>query len=198
MKSINIASNEVSHGYWKPSSKTKTVLTILTVIAWIIFVGLCIQAGGLLTNAFFVLAKPESVKYLWQEADLKALFNYNQGHFFSQVSIMAVVAILKAYLFYRIISILHDKRLTIAKPFTTKAESFISASAFLTLLIGLFSVLGTKYTDWLRTQNVKMPDIQQLNLAGADVWLFMCVILFVIAQIFKKGTALQTENELTV
>jgi hypothetical protein len=37
-----------------------------------------------------------------------------------------------------------------------------------------------------------------LNLSGADVWLFMGVTLYVIAQIFKKGIELQTESELTV
>jgi len=45
---------------------------------------------------------------------------------------------------------------------------------------------------------VKMPDTQHLRLGGADVWLFMSVTLFVIAQIFKRGIEIQTENELTV
>ena len=47
-------------------------------------------------------------------------------------------------------------------------------------------------------KGVNMPDIQYLHLGGADVWLFMGVILFVIAQIFKRGIEIQTENELTI
>jgi len=43
-----------------------------------------------------------------------------------------------------------------------------------------------------------MPDTQHLRLGGADVWLFMGGILFFIAQIFKRGIEIQTENELTV
>ena len=43
-----------------------------------------------------------------------------------------------------------------------------------------------------------MPDIADLNLDGADIWLFMGVVLLVIAQIFKKGVEMQTENELTI
>ena len=43
-----------------------------------------------------------------------------------------------------------------------------------------------------------MPGIQYLGLGGADVWLFMCVTLYVIAQIFKRGIEIQSENELTV
>jgi hypothetical protein len=43
-----------------------------------------------------------------------------------------------------------------------------------------------------------MPDIQYLQLGGADVWLFMGITLLVIAQIFRRGIEIQTENELTV
>jgi hypothetical protein len=43
-----------------------------------------------------------------------------------------------------------------------------------------------------------MPDIEHLRVGGADVWIFMAVALFVVGQVFKKGTELQTENELTV
>jgi hypothetical protein len=43
-----------------------------------------------------------------------------------------------------------------------------------------------------------MPDVQDLRLGGADVWLFMSVTLFVIGQIFKRGVEMQAENELTI
>ena len=47
-------------------------------------------------------------------------------------------------------------------------------------------------------QGMPMADLDALNLAGADVWLFMAVILFVIAQIVKRGIELQAENDLTI
>jgi hypothetical protein len=43
-----------------------------------------------------------------------------------------------------------------------------------------------------------MPDTQTLVLGGADVWIFMAIILFVLAQLFKRGIEIQNENELTV
>ena len=43
-----------------------------------------------------------------------------------------------------------------------------------------------------------MPEVQYLRLGGADVWLFMGVILFVLAQMFKRGIEIQSENDLTV
>lgn len=85
-----------------------------------------------------------------------------------------------------------------SQPFSREVGRFIFKLSYLTLLIGMFSLWGVRYAEWLVKQGVKMPDIQYLRLGGADVWLFMSVTLFVIAQIFKRGIEIQTENELTV
>jgi hypothetical protein len=43
-----------------------------------------------------------------------------------------------------------------------------------------------------------MPELQHLRIGGADVWLFMGVVLYVVAQMFRRGIEIQSENELTV
>jgi hypothetical protein len=177
---------------------TKLTLQILLILSWIIFVGLCIEAGAFIVNAFFALAKPAALKYLWQEADLSGLYRYDTGHFFSETLTMGIVAMMKAWLFYLIIKILPDKKLNLAQPFSKDVGRFIFNMSYLALLISLFSWLGARYAGWLTKQGVKMPDIQHLQLGGADVWLFMGITLLVIAQIFRKGIEIQTENELTV
>jgi len=177
---------------------TRQMLKILYVLSWIIFVGVCIEAGGFIVNAVFALANPAVVKYLWHEVDLSDLFKYDHGYFFVLTLIMSIVAVMRAVLFYLIIKILHDKRLNMAQPFSKEAGRFIFIISYVVLLIGVFSWWGAKYAEWFVKQGVKMPDIQYLRLGGADVWLFMSVTLFVIAQIFKRGIEIQTENELTV
>lgn len=177
---------------------TGQMLKILYVISWIIFVGVCIEAGGFIVNAFFALANPAVVERLWHQVDLSNLYQYDHGHFFTETMIMSIVAVMKACLFYLIIKILHEKKLNMAQPFNRAVGRFILSVSYLTLLIGLFSWWGIKYAEWLVTQGVKMPDIQSLRLGGADVWLFMSVTLFVIAQIFKRGIEIQTENDLTI
>lgn len=177
---------------------TQQMLKILYVISWIIFIGVCIEAGGFIVNAFFALVNPTVVKYLWHEVDLSDLFKYDHGYFFVVTLMISIVSVMKAWLFYLIIKILHDKKLNMAQPFSKEVGRFIFKISYVALLIGLFSWWGVKYAEWLVMQGVKMPDIQYLRLGGADVWLFMSVTLFVIAQIFKKGIEIQTENELTV
>jgi len=177
---------------------TKLIFKLLYVLSWIIFVGICIEAGAFITNAVFALAKPTAVKYLMQVVDLSDLLKYDHRYFFSMTLLMSIVAMMKAWLFYQIIKILHDKKLSLSQPFNKEVERFIFKISYLSLAIGFFSFWGVKYTEWLVKQGVKMPDIQYLRLGGADVWLFMGVSLFVIAQIFKRGIEIQSENELTV
>lgn len=180
-------------------ASTKQVLKILYILSWILFVGVSIEAGGFITNAFFALANPDIVKYLWHEVDLSGLLKYETGYFFVVTLIMGIVAVMKACLFYLIIIILHDKKLNMAQPFNKEVGRFIFKISYVTLFIGLFSMYGFKYAEWLVVkQGIKMPDVEYLHLGGADVWLFMSVILFVIAHIFKRGIEIQSENELTV
>ena len=177
---------------------TNQMLKILYVISWIIFIGVCIEAGSFIANTVFAIVNPVVVKHLWQEVDLSDLFKYDHGYFFVVTLTMSITALMQAWIFYFIIKILHDKKLNIAKPFNKEVGRFIFRISYLALLIGLFSWWGVKYVAWLVTQGVHMPDSQSLRLDGAGVWLFMSVTLFVIAQIFNRGIEIQSENELTV
>ena len=178
---------------------TTQMLKLLYLLSWIIFVGVCIEAGGFIFNAFFTLVlNPVDAKKIWQEVDLSALHRYDPGYFFAVTLTMSIVAVLRGFLFYQIVMILSGKKLNMAQPFSREVGRFIFRIAYVAVLIGLFSFWGAKYTEWLVKRGVQMPDLQHLRLAGADVWLFMGVTLFVIGQIFKRGIEIQTENDLTV
>ena len=178
---------------------TKKMLQILYILSWVIFVGVCIEAGGFIFNAFFTLVlNPVDAKHLWQQVDLSALYRYDHGYFFVITFIMSIVAVFRSVLFYLIIKVLHDKKLDMANPFNHAVGKFIFNVSYVAFFIGIFSWWGSAYAEWLVTKGVKIPDIQYLRLGGADVWLFMGVTLFVIAQIFKRGIEIQTENELTI
>ncbi|MFX7052502.1 DUF2975 domain-containing protein, partial [Acinetobacter baumannii] len=75
---------------------------------------------------------------------------------------------------------------------------FISLAAYISFGIGLFANWGATYVTWMASKDIPMPTLQELRFDGFNVWLFMGVILFVIAQIFKRGVAIQAENDLTV
>jgi hypothetical protein len=181
------------------ATKTDYAFKLLQVVSWIIFIGLCIEAGGFVFNAFITLfVTPEGASKFWVQVDLWALLQHNQSHFVQIAVLMIIVSILKAIMFYIILDILGNKKLDLSSPFDKVVGPPVFSIAYLALGIGLFSYWGMKLTHWLASQGVQMPDIQHLKFGGSDVWLFMGVTLLVFAKIFRKGIELQSDNELTV
>jgi len=178
---------------------TKLILKVLNVLSWIIFIGVCIEAGGSIFSSIYTLTiNPINAATFWVKNDLSALYKYDPGYFFVETLLISITAVLKTFIFYLTIKILQNKKLDMSQPFSEEIRLFILRVSYLTFGIGLFTWAGVGYTEWLIKLGIKMPDTQHLRLGGADVWLFMAVTLFVIAQIFKRGIEIQSENELTV
>jgi hypothetical protein len=178
---------------------TKQILNVLLVLLWIIFIGTCIEAGGCIFSAFYTLAiNSVNASTYWVGNDLSGLYKYDPMQFFIETLLISIATTLKAVMFYLIVKTLHDKKLNMSQPFNSEARLLVIRLSCLAFGIGLFTAWGVKYTRWLVEKGVKMPDTQQLHLGGGDVWLFMAIILFVIAQIFKRGIEIQAENDLTI
>lgn len=178
---------------------TKQILKLMLILSWIIFIGVCIEAGGCIFSACYtLLINPINAAHFWAGNDLTGLYKHDPGNFFVETCLISIASAIKAWMFYLIVKILHDKRLNLAEPFNNEVRQFLLTTAYLSFGIALFTEWGAKYTEWLVARGISMPDTQHLHLGGADVWAFTGVILFVIAQIFKRGIEIQTENELTV
>lgn len=181
------------------SIKTDYLLKALHIISWIIFIGVSIDAGGVLTNAVYIIFfNPSFANRFWARLDLSQVYAFNQTSFVTLTILMSIVTMLKATLFYIIVKIFHDKKINLSNPFTEGIGRYISNIAYLALGIGLFSLWGAELSQSLVNQQVKLPQIQDLQIGGADVWFFMGFTLLVFAKIFKKGIDLQSEINLTV
>ncbi|TMI96664.1 MAG: DUF2975 domain-containing protein [Bacteroidetes bacterium] len=178
---------------------TKQILKILNVLSWIIFIGVCIEAGGSIFSAFYTLViNSINAKTYWVGNDLSSLYTYGRVHFFAETLLISISSVMKACIFYLLIKNLGSKKISMSQPFSKEVGHLIFNISYLSLFIGFISLWGVKYKEWLVEQGVKMPEVQYLRLGGADVWLFMGVILFVLAQMFKRGIEIQSENDLTV
>src|SRR5512133_1889820 len=86
------------------STKTDYAFIALNVISWIIFIGLCFDAGAIIFNAFFTLFyNPFGTGKLWDVMNLAELYNYNQSWYVTIVSLIIITAVLKALMFYLIV-----------------------------------------------------------------------------------------------
>lgn len=179
---------------------TNQILKVLCVLSWIIFIGLCVEAGALIVNTVItVFINPSGVQNFWEASDyLSNLYALDKGHFCVLTSLMIIVSVLKALMFYVILNMFYNKKLNIIQPFSNELAKFILNLFYLALGIGLFSRYAMKYTIWLQEQGAGMADLQALDIAGADVWLFMAIIFFLIVQLVKKGIEIQNENDLTI
>ncbi len=179
---------------------TNQILKVLQILSWIIFIGLCIEVGGTVVNTFITLfINPLGVENFWEGAGyLSSLYKLDHGHFFVISLTMIIVGVLKAIMFYLIVKLFADNKLNISQPFSMELRRFILNLSYLASGIGLFSHYGYKYSVWLTKQGGQTADLQSLHIAGADVWLFMAVILFVIVHIVKRGIEIQNENDLTI
>ena len=88
------------------SKKTNYLFIGLHIVAWVIFVGLCIEAGALIVNFIFSLFKPEIVHNLYQKLDLSDLYSRSKWSYYCMYSFIMVISVLKAYLFYIVIKLL--------------------------------------------------------------------------------------------
>ncbi len=177
------------------SKKNNFVFIVLSIVAWIIFVGLCIEAGGLIVNFIFSLTKPEFVQNLYQKLDLSEMYKLSKGAFFSMYSFILVISILKAFLFYIVIILI--SKLDLAKPFNSFVSEKITQISYFTLSIGLLSYIARETARNLQHRGY---EIDQLNQFWVDsqAFILMAAIVYVIATIFKRGLEIQNENDLTV
>lgn len=182
------------------SRSTRLFLNFLLVLAWIIFIGLCIEAGALLVNSFLsIFIMPEAANNFWKGRDyLSALYGFDKGYFMVITGIMIIVAVLKAILFYLIIKMAGDKNFSFSRLFSAGLKKIILNMAILATGIAFFSQSGAEYTEWLHSKGLVAANIQELNLEGAGIWFFMAVIFFITGLVIQKGIEIQQENELTI
>ena len=177
---------------------SQQISNLLNVLSWIIFLGLCVETGGIICNAVYAHFNATAAKNFWNGADLSAVYAYDKGYFFTIAGLMAIAATMKTLIFYLLVKLFYNNKFSLARPFDPNVISLVFRIAYLCVGAGIFSHWGVGYAGFIESKGVQMPDIEHLRLGGADVWLFMAVVLFVIGQVFKKGTDLQTESDLTV
>lgn len=177
-------------------SKTdNTVFIMLQVVAWIIFVGLSIEAGGLIVNFIFSLYRPEMVPNLYNKLDLSEMYANSRRAYYGMYSFAIAVWVLKAVMFYHVIMLLSTLKLT--NPFTVLVSTQIYTISYYTLSIGLLSYLARQTAEKLQHAGVNTSNLNEYW-ADSQAFVLMAAVIYVIAAIFKKGIELQDEHDLTV
>jgi hypothetical protein len=167
----------------------------LYIVAWLIFVGLSIEAGGLIVNFFFSIYNPEFVQNLYQKLDLTEMYKASRFAFFGIYSFILTISILKALLFYIVIRLMH--KIDLSKPFNSFVARQIARISYYTLSIGLLSYVARQLTKNLMHHGFVTDSLNRFW-ADSQAFILMGAVIYIIATIFKKGVDIQNENDLTV
>lgn len=173
-------------------SKTTRILEVLKVFSWIIYIGLCIATGILITSFILtVFVDPQMSKDYDIGNDLTNLYAYSKGHYIILMIMAISLSASKAGLFYKVIQLF--SKLNLTHPFSESIASIILKISHKALEIGIVAIVANAYAEWL----VKRGAIFSLQLESNE-FLFLAGIIYIVAQIFNKGIELQSENELTI
>lgn len=177
-------------------SKTNNlVFKGLKIVTWIIFVGLCIESGGLIVNFIFSLFNPEFVENLYQKLDLSEMYNRSKWAFFSMYSFILFISILKAYLFYIVIKLV--TKINLSKPFNSFVSKQILQISYYTFSIGLLSYIARQIAKNLQHKGYSIDILNQFW-EDSQAFILMAAVIYTIAIIFSKGVEYQEEIEETV
>jgi len=175
--------------------KQKFIFHGLSIISWLIFVGLCIEAGGLLVNFVFSWFKPEVVAYLYQKLDMSSIYAQNRTAYWMLSSFIMSLALLKVMLFYAVIILV--TKLDIQKPFSNFASRQIRLISYYTLGIGIMSLMARQTAQNLSHRGLELSFLDQFW-EDSQAFILMAAVVYIIATIFTKGMEIQNENDLTV
>lgn len=177
---------------------TKTnrfIFYFLHVIVWIVFVGLSIEFGALLVNFLFNVFRPEAVPRLYEKLDMQGVYRASTTAFYVLYGLALCISFLKAVMFYLVILLMF--KIDLNRPFTLSVATRILSIAYVTIAVGVLILVAKQVAKNMTHRGVDLSPLGRFWGEG-DAFLFTGAIIYIIAVIFKTGTAIQKENELTV
>lgn len=170
--------------------KTKRILKIMKFFSWFAFIGLMIKAGAILVTYLLSINDAEVAKNLYEGINLFEYREYSLLHYSCIIIYKILLYGTEAFIAYLVIQLL--QKLDMNQPFkvhTQQSMQKISKSIFYLWIIAI--VHNTHMQLIGKKQGFEM------DLFSSD-FVFLSVIIFIFAQIVKRGIAIQSENDLTI
>ncbi|RAJ05467.1 Protein of unknown function (DUF2975) [Chitinophaga skermanii] len=173
-------------------TRTQQLLKVMYVCAWIIFVGLSIEAGSVVVSGVVGYYKPEMVGKMYKPVDLTALKGFSDWYYIGMISLLIGYSIFKAHIAYMMIKVLESVKLE--SPFTKKIVKLLEGISYTFLTIAIIVAVYNGTGEWM-FKHAGINDKPQLP---TEQFLVLAGLVFILSQIFKRGVEIQAENDLTV
>jgi hypothetical protein len=174
------------------SNKPLFILHTVHVLFWVIFLGLCIKTGALLTSfGVSLFVNEAATKDLYLGLNYHDVYVYDKSIYINLMLVIIGLNAMKATIAYLVIKILMQFKLN--SPFQSGITRLLYTISGVALGMGILGISGYAISDWLIKKGIDMPKDW-----GVGEYLFFAGVIYIVAHVFEKGTALQTENDLTV
>jgi hypothetical protein len=171
-------------------SKTEQLLKIMHVLAWIVFIGLLIKTGTIIITYLISIGNVEASRNLFDGLNLSEYYNYSFKQYTFIVSYKVALYATEAHIAYLIIQLL--SKLNLEKPFSSRVQGLMQQISYSIFYLWIIAIAHNAHVRYI----AKRYDFS-MNLFSSD-FIFLAGIIFIFAQIVKRGIELQSENDLTI
>jgi|UniRef100_UPI0040498638 hypothetical protein len=175
----------------KPKTKTEQILTVMPILAWVAFVAFMIEAGAILFSYFVSYDSPEAARDLYRGLNLYNLRQLNFWYYTMSISFIVALSLMKSFVSFLVIRTL--SKFNLKNPFSEEVASKLEKISYFAFGTWVITMLSNAHTGWL----LKITGELHGNWISGE-FIFMVGLVFIIAQVFKRGVEIQSENELTV
>jgi hypothetical protein len=170
--------------------KTEKILKIMHILSWIVFIGLCIKTGALLISYLISIGNPEAAKNLYAGIDLSEYYSHSFKQYSFIISYKVVLFATEAYIAFLVIKLL--KVLNLEKPFNNKIQELMQSISYSIFNLWILAMIHNTHVQFIGKRYHFSMD-----LFSSD-FLFLAGVIFIFAQIVKRGIEIQPENDLTI
>ena len=171
-------------------SKTEKLLRVMNILAWVVFIGLLIVAGSIIISYFVSIGNARASKDLYRGMDLSAYRQHSFAQYTFVVGYKVILYITQAYIAFLVASLL--SRLNIYKPFNADVVKLMQKISYAILCVWLVAIVHNIHVGILE----KSYGLVATYISVDSI--FLAGVVYVLAQMFKRGAEIQSENELTV
>ena len=175
----------------KTQTRTEQVLAVMPILAWVAFIGFMIEAGAILVSYSVSCVNPEATKNFYKGLDLYNLSQFNFWYYTTYVLFMVVLSVIKSCITFQVIKIL--SRFNLENPFTMEVANRLEKISYIAFGAWLVTLLSAAYTSLILKLTGKL-----YGSPSSGEFIFMVGLVFIIAQVFKRGVEIQSDNDLTI
>ncbi|MEE9406831.1 MAG: DUF2975 domain-containing protein [Polaribacter sp.] len=170
--------------------KTKQMLKIMHILSWIVFIGLCIKTGAILISYFVSIGNPEAASNLYAGLDLSEYYKHSFRQYTFIVSYKIGLFATEAYIAFLVTKLLSG--LNLEKPFNSNVQKLMQQISYSIFYLWIIAMVHNTQVQFIGKRHHYAMD-----LFSSD-FIFLAGVIFIFAQIVKRGIQMQSENDLTI